>query len=59
MESAIVLNADDIKKIVAEKFHVAEKNVIKSQYTYTVVGVTCESILGYQNNEQVKSALGM
>jgi len=54
MESAIVLNADDIKKIVAEKFHVAEKNVIKSQYTYTVVGVTCESILGYQTKNAVQ-----
>lgn len=54
MESAIVLNADDIKKIVAEKFHVEESKVIKSQYTYIVVGVTCESILGYQNKNAVQ-----
>lgn len=38
MDNAIVLNTDDIKKIIAEHFQVEEKNVIKSQYSYTVIG---------------------
>lgn len=37
MNNAIVLNADDIKKLIAEKYGVSEKNVIKSQYSYTVI----------------------
>lgn len=37
MKNAVVLDADDIKKILAEKFNVNEKDVIKSQYSYTVV----------------------
>lgn len=37
MKKAIVIDANDIKKIVAEKFGVNESNVIKSQYSYTVV----------------------
>lgn len=37
MRNAIVVDADDIKKILAEKFGVDEKNIIKSQYSYTVI----------------------
>lgn len=37
MQNAILLNLDDIKKIIAEKYNVAEKDVIKSQYSYTVI----------------------
>lgn len=37
MKKAIVVDADDIKKILAEKFGVDEKNIIKSQYSYTVI----------------------
>ena len=37
MKKAVVLDNDDIKKIIAEHFGVDEKQVIKSQYTYTVV----------------------
>lgn len=37
MRKAVVVDADDIKKILAEKFGVDEKNVIKSQYSYTVI----------------------
>ena len=29
--------ANDIKKILAEKYNVSEKNVIKSQYSFTVI----------------------
>lgn len=37
MKQAIVLDANDIKKILAEKYGVTEKQIIKSQYSYTVV----------------------
>lgn len=37
MKKAIVIDANDLKKILAEKFGVPEKNVIKSQYSYTIV----------------------
>lgn len=37
MQKAVVVDADDIKKILAEKFGVDEKNIIKSQYSYTVI----------------------
>lgn len=37
MKPAIILDANDIKKILAEKFNVPESNVIKSQYSYTVI----------------------
>ena len=37
MKKAIVVEPADIKKILAEKFHVREDAVIKSQYSYTVV----------------------
>lgn len=40
MQPGIVLNADDVKQIIADKFGVDVKDVIKSQYSYTVVGVT-------------------
>ena len=37
MRKAIVLDPDDIKNILAEKYDVPVKNVIKSQYSYTVI----------------------
>lgn len=37
MRNAIVVDANDIKKILAEKYGVPESNVIKSQYSYTVI----------------------
>ena len=37
MKNAIVVDANDIKKILAEKFDVPEANVIKAQYSYTVI----------------------
>lgn len=37
MQNAIVVNANDIKKILAEKFGVPEKNVIQSKYSFTVI----------------------
>lgn len=36
MTSGIILDADDIKKLIAEKFGVDEKDVIKSQYSWIV-----------------------
>lgn len=37
MKQAIVVEANDIKAILAEHFNVPESNVIKSQYSYTVI----------------------
>ena len=37
MKNAIVVDANDIKEILAEKYHVPKENVIKSQYSYTVI----------------------
>lgn len=39
MQKGIILDAEDVKKIIAEHFGVDQKNVIKSQYSYTVIGV--------------------
>lgn len=36
MKKAVVVDANDIKAILAEKFGVSPENVIKSQYSYTV-----------------------
>lgn len=37
MKNAIVLEQSDIKKMIAEKYQVPESNIIKSQYTYSVI----------------------
>ena len=37
MKQAVVVDANDIQAILAEKFGVPPENVIKSQYSYTVV----------------------
>lgn len=37
MKKAIVIEPDDIKQMLAEKYDVPEKNIIKSQYSYTVI----------------------
>lgn len=37
MKKGIILEANDLKKIIAEHFNVDESCVIKSQYTWTVV----------------------
>lgn len=36
MSNGIILDADDIKRIIAEKFGVDEAAVIKAQYSYIV-----------------------
>ena len=45
MESAIVLNTEDVKEIIAKHSNVEPSKVIKSQYTYTVIGVKCRELL--------------
>ena len=37
MKNAIVIDANEVKEILAAHFHVPESNVIKSQYSYTVI----------------------
>lgn len=36
MKKAILIEQSDMKKILADYFNVSEKDVIKSQYSYTV-----------------------
>ena len=54
MKSAIVLNTDDVKRIIAEYFNVNVADVIKSQYSYTVVGVKCEGIMKFQDKGHIE-----
>ena len=37
MKKGIILEANDLKKIIAKYFNVDESKVIKSQYSWTVV----------------------
>ena len=37
MKNGLILDANDVKKIIADHFHVPEANVLKSQYSYTVI----------------------
>ena len=37
MKDAIALDANEIKKIIAEKFGVPVENVVKAQYSYFVI----------------------
>ena len=37
MKNAIVVDTNDLKQIIAEKFGVPVENVIKSQYSFTVI----------------------
>ena len=37
MKPAIVLDQNDVKKLIAEKYGVTETSIIKSQYSYIVV----------------------
>jgi len=37
MKKAVVVDANDVKEILAKHFGVPESNVIKSQYSYTII----------------------
>lgn len=37
MKNAVVIDANEVREILAEKFQVPIENVIKSQYSYTVI----------------------
>ena len=43
MKKAIVVEQSDIKRILAEHFEVPDANVMKSQYSYTVIIERSES----------------
>lgn len=43
MKNAVVVDANDIKIILAEKFNVPVENVIKSQYSYTIIAEDTET----------------
>lgn len=40
MQKAIILSTNDIKELIAEKYGVPIKNVVKSQYSFTVITET-------------------
>lgn len=42
MQKGLILDANDVKKLIADHFGVDESRVIKAQYSYTVIGVTEE-----------------
>lgn len=37
MKKAVVIDANEVQTMLAERFGVPVKNVIKSQYSYTVI----------------------
>ena len=37
MRQAVVIDANEVREILAEKFGVPVENVIKSQYSFTVI----------------------
>lgn len=37
MKQAVVIDANEVREILAEKFGVPVENVIKSQYSFTVI----------------------
>lgn len=37
MKKAVVIDANEVREILAEKFGVPVESVIKSQYSYTVI----------------------
>lgn len=37
MKKAIVVETADIKKLLAEKYNVPDVNIIKNQYSFTVI----------------------
>ena len=55
MEAGIILDANDIKKILAQHYGVEESKVIKSQYSYTIVGVKLREAEAQDEEERVKS----
>ena len=44
MQSGLILSQQDIKKIIAEHFHVSEYKVIASKYSFIVVQEPDKSI---------------
>lgn len=52
MKSGIILNSDEVKKIIAEHYNVHEDDVIKAKYSFIVVGVKCGDILKEEVGEQ-------
>lgn len=47
----IVLNTDDIKALIAKRFGVGMSNVIRSQYSFVVVGADDASALADEESK--------
>lgn len=54
MRSGIILNSDEVKRIIAEHYNVHEDDVIKAKYSFIVVGVKCGEIIKDERNEILK-----
>lgn len=54
MRKAIVIEPPDIKAMLADKYGVPEGNVIKSQYSYTVILEEKEDPEGGNGDEDTK-----
>lgn len=54
MKSGIILNSDEVKKIIAEHYNVHEDDVIKAKYSFIVVGVKCGEIIKDERDEILK-----
>ena len=57
MKKGIIIDANDLKKIIAKYFNVDESNVIKSQYSWTVVTDDEETEKEIVNNAVLEARL--
>lgn len=44
MTTVVKLDQEDVKKIIAEHFHIDPSQVIKSQYSYFVQGIAVDGL---------------
>lgn len=44
MQDAVIIDANDVKKIISLFFGIQESQIIKSQYSWTITGITGEQI---------------
>lgn len=51
MKRAVVVDANDVKAILAKHFGVAPEDVIKSQYSYTIVTESAITGTGSDSDE--------
>lgn len=45
MKSGVVLDADEVRHIIAEHFNVSDDEVIKAKYSYIVINAKCRDLI--------------